>query len=409
MKKLLIGLLALGLVFSFSVPVMASDFSVSGAYRIRGWLDSNSPLTKDNPVSEAYYDQRLRIQPMFQVVDGLKVTCRFDALDGTWGGDLRGPKADVDGGSGDGAINLDANVQFDKAFVTFMTAYGQVEAGFKSTNVWGTGFGNIESFVGEIDFQTKLSEDVGVLFRAEKDVEGDIGFDSADKDQDAYIAAAVYNKDGIEAGMLYKYVRNAGTDTGNFEGTPVVDHYLQTVHILSPYVKATLGPAYVEGQIYYGTGEIEMDDFAKTMLAQEDKDLQHLMLYVMAKGDVGPGYVGGMFAYSEGDDKADNDIKGSIFKGSDWNPCHILFNDTEPSSVGTYGATSGNFQNVYLFQVFAGMSPMEKLALKASFTYAYADENQDYVDDIPWASAISSPAISTRLTTRTTRSTTPIC
>jgi hypothetical protein len=102
----------------------------------------------------------------------------------------------------------------------------------------------------------------------------------------------------------------------------------------------------------------------------------------MAKGDVGPGYVGGMFAWSQGDDDpGDTDAKGAIFNGSDWNPCLILFNDTEPSSLGWYGTTGAQLQNAYLFQVFGGMTPMEKLSVMASLSYAYADEQLNYVDD----------------------------
>jgi hypothetical protein len=353
MKKLLIGLLALGLVFSFSVPVMASDFSVSGAYRIRGYLDSNSPLAKDGTSSDAYYDQRFRVQPKFTVVEGLSATIRFDCLEGVWGDDLRSPEV----GYG-GSFNVDANVQFDKAYVTFMTAYGQVEAGFKSTNVWGTDFGNTEAFVGEIDFQTKLSENLGVLFRIEKDEENDGLSDNLiqDEDQDAYIAAAVYTKDALEAGLLFKHVRDA-----------TVPDEMTTLNVLSPYVKATVGPAYVEGQIYWASGDIECD-------TADDDDLSELQIYLMAKADAGPGYVGGMFAYAQGDDDAfDNDVKG-VLSGSDWNPCLILFNDTQPTSLGTYAKTGAALHNAYLWQVFAGMSPMENLSLMASLTYAYADE-----------------------------------
>jgi hypothetical protein len=374
MKKLLIGLLALGLVFSFSVPVMASDLSVSGSYRIRGWLDSNSPLYKDDAASDAYYDQRMRIQPVFTVVEGLKVTVRFDCLEGVWGDDLRSVVPEVYvpgyGGYADVSNNTDANVQFDKAYVTFMTNYGQVEAGFKSTNVWGTDFGNTEDFVGEIDFQTKLNENLGFLFRVEKDVEQDAFYNNTiqDEDKDAYIAAAVYKMEGMEGGLLWKYVRDVTTSIAT-----------QNVHVLSPYVKATVGPAYVEGQIYWATGDVEYDDF----LGWKDDDLSELQIYLMAKADVGPGYVGAMFAYAEGDDDpADDDIKG-ILSGSDWNPCLILFNDTQPTTVGRYsGATTGAaLDNAYLWQVFGGMSPMENLSLMASFTYAYADEKLDNVDD----------------------------
>jgi hypothetical protein len=403
MKKLLIGLLALGLVFSFSVPVMASDFSVSGSYRVRGWLDTNSPLYEDDAAKDAYYDQRLRVQPEFQVVEGLKVTCRFDALEKVWGNtaytkahgtavfndpagellppgsyEIGSPIAISDYVPGSKASiefygnvpNTNESITFNKAYVTFMTNYGEVMAGINSTNLWGTDFGNTEEFVGEIDFKTKLSENLAVLFRVEKDVEADGLSDNTieDQDKDAYIAAAVYKMEGMEGGLLWKYVRDVTTSIAT-----------QNVHVLSPYVKATVGPAYVEGQIYWATGDVEYDDF----LGWKDDDLSELQIYLMAKADVGPGYVGAMFAYAEGDDDpADDDIKG-ILSGSDWNPCLILFNDTQPTTVGRYsGATTGTaLDNAYLWQVFGGMSPMENLSLMASFTYAYADEKLDNVDD----------------------------
>ena len=59
----------------------------------------------------------------------------------------------------------------------------------------------------------------------------------------------------------------------------------------------------------------------------------------------------------------------------------ILFNDTEPTLVGTHATTGPALDNAYLWQVFAGMSPMENLAVKAVFSYAYADEKLDKVDD----------------------------
>jgi len=38
MKKLLVILFALGLVFSFTAPVMATDVSFDGTYRVRGFM-----------------------------------------------------------------------------------------------------------------------------------------------------------------------------------------------------------------------------------------------------------------------------------------------------------------------------------------------------------------------------------
>ena len=359
MKKLLVVLFALGLVFSFSAPLMATDISVNGTFRVRGWLDSNSALMPDEATQSAYYDQRLRVKTVFKVADGLQVVARFDALDGIWGRpDLM--RSD--------ATTSQDNLQFDMAYMQFTTGIGRIQAGWMSDGVWGTGFGDCEVFTGKITFLTKV-DNVYLYLNTTKRSEQDRGNQFSDYDADGYVAAAWYNCEGINAGLLYKYWRDADNPGAT----------LTTLNILIPYIKATFGDLYVEGEIIWIGGEVENAAGAHVV------DLEGLAAYFKVKMNLGPGYVGGLMAYAKGNDPADPTTNGGVAgSGCDWQPCLILFNDgTCPGQVGRFaGATTGNvMNNGYLYQVFGGMS-MDNLSVKASLSHAVADEAQGYVDDV---------------------------
>jgi len=367
MKKLLVILFALGLVFAFTAPVMATDASFTGEYRIRGWYDSNSPLLKDDTTSSAFYDQRFRLQGVFQVAEGLSVTVRGDVLDGTWGtAAMRGATV---------AENTN-NVQFDYAYATFMTALGQVKAGYMADGAWGTTFGDSWATRGTIQFQTKLGEDIAFLLKTTKDVEGDKEFTNSDLDDDGYVAALVYLGEGINGGLLYKYYKYS-----NYAAD--LNYNSVTAHALIPYVKATFGDLYVEAEATWASGEAK--DSPSKLLGQLDTDLEGLSYYMMAKYNLGSAYVGGLFAFVQGDDPTtpwtNENVRGKINSGNDWDPMLILFQDNYPLSVGTDATTDSNMDNGTIYQVFAGMD-IDKLSLKAALAYAKADEKPTgFADD----------------------------
>jgi hypothetical protein len=446
MKKLLIGLLALGMVFGFSMPAAAVDVSVTGSYYIIGYYADNwslnenavgeyydlnqivagfdygdgtfapgslSPTVVNEGASSAFFAQRLRVQPVFQVAEGLKLTCRFDALEKYWGKtryDNRSLAIEAEGAFTDSYMDFDAsgsfpfensgyygsvddetyysvaanaytpipkneeNISFERVFVTFMTPYGQVEAGIKPTNAWGLAWGNSETNVGEIDFLTKVSDKVSVLLRVEKDVEGDMGTRYADADQDGYIVAGVFADEGIQAGMLYKYVRNATNRP--------TKNYKALTHVLSPYVKTTVGPATVAAQLYYYTGKAVKFDEG---IPASDVDVRGLSFYLEAQADVGPAYVGAAFGYAQGDDPGTTDKnEGAATGGVDFSPLLILYNDLTVKWMGDMGdavETGDTLSNAFYYQIFAGMSPVEKLDLYATYALVKADEVAPGVDD----------------------------
>jgi len=393
MKKLLVILFALGLVFSFTAPVMATDVSVDGSFRVRGWYDSNSAL-EEGSVSNAYYDQRFRLQTVFQVAEGLKVTTRFDALDGVWGTGINDGSAD----SNDPASNdSDDNFEFDRAYMTFVTGIGQVEAGYMSDGTWGTGFGNLEGPVGKISFTTKVG-DVILNVHTVKNAEIDNGTTYSDRDEDSYRAFAIYAKDDIQAGLIWIYERQANDPNGvntALLATPLAwgfePQVQATANILEPYFKATIGDLYIEGEAGWLDGTLDISKCSaaeRTFLATfaglpNDVDLEGLRVYLKAKYNIGSSYVGGLFAFVQGDDPNTAAVENmNMDSGGDWDPMLILFNDNCPTTLGTgVAATGTSMTNGSIYQVFAGTA-IDKLALKASLSMAKADEKPTgFADD----------------------------
>jgi len=397
MKKLLVVFFALSLVLAFSMPATATDVELSGSYYVRGWYDANSALDADSTTANASYQQRLRIGAIFKVARGLKLTTRMDALELTWGADPRMATQNTATGylgTKAGYNNERTTWDVEVSRLDFATKYGLISVGLWDTNEWGLTFGNNSFTVGSIMLLKPVGK-VLLLAKIEKAIENDAkAFGTganpySDLDQDNYVAAAIYRTPTLTAGLLYKYVRNA-TPRDAIAG---FDGLLVTLDILSPYVQYKAGDFYVEAQMYWLDGEYETETglFGPPITA---KDVEGLTWYVMGKYKIDTFTVGGLVAFAQGDDPNTNDTEGFALSGGwDWNPCLILWNDDFNykangvlGHVAAVGATAdagtdGEMRNAFIYQVFVEAAPMDKLALKASFSYAKADEKPAlYVD-----------------------------
>jgi hypothetical protein len=86
MKKFLVVLLSLGLIVAFSATASAADVKFGGGYYVAGHYQNNPSLASgDAAYSHAFFYQRLRLQPVFQIAEGLTLTARMDALEKQWG------------------------------------------------------------------------------------------------------------------------------------------------------------------------------------------------------------------------------------------------------------------------------------------------------------------------------------
>jgi hypothetical protein len=349
---------------------------VGGSYYLVGVYNDN-PTVSPTGYSRAYFFQQVRLQPVFQIAEGLTFTARMDALEKKWGntnwmrgastiGDERTSSRPSLGVSGSLAQE---NIEFERAYVTFMTGIGQFEAGYRAANAWGTTFGDSGTTLPGIAFATKLGP-IQLAAMYEKVFEADgvvlptaagrAGF--VDADYDTYALAAVYKDKAIEAGLLYKYYVNKANRTS------VAAARSAKTNNVSPYMKATFGPVYVEAEASYWFGKAAEYD---TGVVATDVDLKGWNAYLHAKMNLGPAYVGAQIGFASGDDGSDA-TKSKAHPGgggSSWNPALILMNDDINTWQGGVQYTNSK-TNMNLYNIYAGFNPMPKLNIQAALTYA---------------------------------------
>jgi hypothetical protein len=393
MKKLLVVLLSLGLIVAFAATASAQPtVKFGGSYYVVGVYDNNAELL-DSAVrhSRAYFFQRLRLQPEFKIAEGLTLTARIDALEKQWGNSnwRRGVAAGDDSTSSraqtaTNAQRIQENIEFERSYVTFMTGIGQFQVGYQSTTSWGTVFGDSEGTNGaRILYGTKLGP-VQLLAIYEKVYEADhqtqvvANQGKVDADNDNYALAAIYNAKGIEGGLLYRhfvYKAGFGAATGrNGNGASVFN-------MVSPYMKATFGPVFVEAELSYWFGKLRKLEDGNAL--SRDVDMDSWSAYLHAKANIGPAYVGGLYGFASGDDGAD----AAKFKtnptggGTSWSPALMLMNDDYNTWAGNpYNAAyAGNSRNsgktnMVLYKVYGGFNPTPKLNVEAGLIYATVDK-----------------------------------
>lgn len=358
MKKLLVIGIALFLAVMIAVPAMALDTKFSGAYRVRGFHNTNQQLN-DNDASDSWMDMRFRLRTDFIVSDNLTVSTRFDALDNKRYGD-----ADLGGRDRD-------NIDFDRAWMTIKSDYGTFMAGRMQGGTWGTEFNNTDTERDRVRWHDSFG-DLTLYAIYEKNSEGDEGPDVSDQDFDIYYLGAAYKMENISAGLLYGYVNDK-------RGIVYSDKY----HLFIPYVMGQFGPFGFQGEMRFnGFGERD-NDFAK------DQDIEQLALnlegtYSMDMFQFELGYV-----YVRGESQKDNKRKayaGGI--GDDWQKVWILTNSEDDGIAENLGglgnlSQTGGLLNPYGAQIYYGgvtIMPMEKLDVKFLIAYAEADKTESGID-----------------------------
>ena len=382
MKKFLVVLLSLGLLVAFGATASAADVTFGGSYYVVGVYNDNANLTaSDAGNSRAFFYQRLRLMPVFKIAEGLTLTTRFDVMEKQWGQTNWKSTAAVDGDNTNsrrnpgGTQKAQENIEWERGYVTFKTAIGQFDVGYQIAAAWGTVFADNEDTKPRIKFATQAGP-LTLLAIFEKRFEADASlvpgyYGKADADSDNYYLAAVYAFKGGNAGLLYGYIFN---NTTRLAATP---NRMQ-LHLLAPYVKATFGPVYVEGEVNYWFGkQVAYDNVA----GATDQKRDGWSAYALAKVNMGPAYFGGQVGWSAGWDGTGNTMKTGGGGGSDWNPALILMNDelatwsgtSSGTQIGANASNSGK-ANMLLWNVFGGFNPSPTMNLEMAFTSAAADK-----------------------------------
>ncbi|MEI7671970.1 MAG: hypothetical protein WCK00_07645 [Deltaproteobacteria bacterium] len=401
MKKFLVVLLSLGLIVAFGMTASAADVKFSGQYYLTGQYENNRTLSgADSVPSLANMWQRTRIQTAFGIADGLTFTTRFDALERQWGNISNSSTSNLDRSNSRtaGTVStvtvpgatagtytststvtagaLQENIEFEQAYVGFKTAIGMFNVGYQAAGEWGTGFGDEPNSRPRL----KLDSPIGpVIITAifEKQLESAASLFRSDADGDKYMLAATYQFKGGAAGLLYVNTNMANTRPGT-------TGYRTTLHTLDPYIKATFGPVYLEGELIYTTGKWAAFDNGTTVTGP-DVSAGGLGAYGLVKASFGPGYFGASAGYSSGNDYSNADKNGIGPKSStSWSP-GIIFGDAN-YRTWNQGANGGNIgnangvqydmlakQNLLAYNVFGGYNPTPKLNIDMQFWMLQAD------------------------------------
>lgn len=427
MKKLLVVLLSLGLVAAFGVTAYAADVKFGGSYYVVGVYEDNPSLAED-AYSHAFFYQRVRLEPVFKIAEGLTFTARMDALEKQWGNNTWRGDTNIAGipGADDltssrrnpgGTQKIQENFEFERAYVTFMTGIGMFQVGYQNVDDWGTDFGNYSNSRPRIAYVTKFGDFI-LAATYEKVYENDTYAGTganpilADSDKDTYALSGIYRGKDLEAGLLYKHYPYS-----NYRRYGIK----QLMNQLSPYVKATFGPVYIEGEATYWFGKFAKFEEPNVLYpaGTPDIDLEGWSAYLKGKVNVGPAYVGALFSYASGNDLSDKTKFTTALTGggTNFSPALILLNDSLSTWAGGHAAANpGNYTsilgasqygtiynpvtsskyNTVIFNAFAGYNATPKLNFEAAFTYARVDKPAISMN---WVSGKVTEAVSDKLGT----------
>jgi hypothetical protein len=379
MKKLLVILLSLGLIMVFSMTAWAVDVKFGGSYYVVGVYENNLSLG-ENGYSSAYFFTRTRLQPVFLIAEGLTLTIRADMLEKQWGNtNWKGGTDDQTATRGNSTNvpkrGIQESLEVERAYVNFMTGLGQFQIGYQNVDDWGTKFGDYSYTRPRINYSTKLGPlTLNAIYEKlfENDTAGTTPNHDVDLDNDTYALSGIYKGKGLEAGLLFKYYAY------NSNRTATAPHKRQYSQV-SPYVMATFGPIYLEGEATYWFGKYAQYELPGT----EDVKINAQSLYLKGQYNIGPAYAGALFAYSSGNDLSDPTKYTTAPTGGGavgWNPALILMNDWlntwggGGSSASNPAVVSNKKQNMLIYNAFVGINPTPRLNLEAILTYAMVDK-----------------------------------
>ncbi|MFH1155906.1 MAG: hypothetical protein V1793_19015 [Pseudomonadota bacterium] len=354
MKRVLLFAAVLCLLSGMVLPVHALEVEFKGEFYVEGLINSNEGMLEKDLTSD-YRQMRLRMSTDFNVTDSLSLTTRFDALETVWG-------------TTDSAVaskSDQANIDFDRAYLTYKSSIGMFQVGRMLGGCWGTDFADDEIDADRIKWVAPLDMAGGKLYLLainEKFSEYDKGTALSDEDNDKYYLGGVFKTQTYSAGLLsafYNYntaqdlgqafavkafndvyakdlANNpgnslatyiggyaAGLSTGGYNpalGLPAAmggakDDPMNVLFtrgstmsarlfLLSPYFAGKFGDFGISAELDYVWGAVEYEK--KTLGKNPDRDVKALTYNVEGTYDMGPFTFQAGYAFASGDADYEN-------------------------------------------------------------------------------------------------------
>jgi hypothetical protein len=318
---------------------------------------------------------------------------------------------------------IQENIEFELANVEFNVPFGRIWAGYLNEGLGlGTMFLNHPYTYPGIKFftaQGPLSVVAEVRKIREWRNRNNYGTGLSmnniknDSDSDAYMVAGIYKTKFGEVGLQYelwrdsraKSAQGSAVVTGLTDGTALVpvgnQGWVTMISTINPWIKGKFGIAYVEAEGYYRFGKLrKYETFTAGNAQESDVDVSAWGGYIKAQADLKPFFVGAQFIYMSGDEMQSKDkVTGSIAQAYGdnyvtpsgtlvlWNFDYLDAMGPMYGNVplgggagGTNPRTNSSWQNqrymdnVWFYQIYAGMNITPKLNVTAKLAYATADK-----------------------------------
>jgi|GEM_PF-1309934 len=421
MKKYLFTAITFFSVLACAMPTWGLDVDFSGSYRVRGFTNSNVILDGSpgkDVATASYWDMRFRLKTDFTVTENLSVTTRFDALNKNWG-TSDNPSDTLTAGQPSEKNNID----WDVAYMTIKTPVGGILAGRFNGAPWGTPFGDSNTFDDQIVYVLPIGNfTFAALARKMSEDDGDNnpnsgaplhylnGWTVSDADNDRYYITGSYKTENFKTGLLCTYYNmknfvDAGsskTTALGLSGAPVE----AGVYVFDPYFIGKFGDFGLQGEWFYGFGEIDYPAIGGAVYADgtpvpnipenflsptgESRDIKVWAFDMMGTYDLGPFVFEGGYAVASGavlgaDNGSEYNGFGFVEQSDEWGKAFLIngywdgFNEIDNlggPGLGSTGKRLGRSAAAGFNEWYLGLTykPLDNLDFVFRYINAKADK-----------------------------------
>jgi len=362
MKKLLMGLLAVGLVIAMAVPASAFDSEFGGYWRTRAYMQSDFAGNDSGAQDLKQVDTRTRLYYTAVFSPDFKFVNKFE-FNNTWGDTVGG---DI-GTDGMGIFRIkNSYANFNLGSVNFLIGL--------QGRTFHRGFMFDDDFAGAV--VTFNGPGFSIPFTWVKAYEGGMGKDQNDYDVDYYVVNPTFSFAGgsVTPSLAYMYSKDASNWASmKIEGTKIFESKIYIVG-LDADLKFGAGS-------FWFTGMYEGGDVAVTA-AGESVDLKAYLLALGGSFNAGPMDIHGQVFYATGDDNtSDNYEAFYIPRGRSYYWAEIMGYGIFDNQVSA-NSCADQISNIMAANIGVGFKVSDKVKLTADLWYAKLAENNAAGDDV---------------------------
>ncbi|HPI92438.1 MAG TPA: hypothetical protein PK350_04840 [Deltaproteobacteria bacterium] len=354
MRKCLMYLVALALVFTFAVPAFAFENIFGGYWRTRAYMDKNftgEDQTEAKDVTQV--DTRTRLYYTAKFSDNFKFVNKFE-MDTVWGGPS-------DSYGDIGADGIKVEVKNSYADLTFDKTNAKI--GVQGATIC-RGFIFDDDFAGAV-VAYKASDTLTLPFIWVKAYEGGYGKDANDKDVDYYAIYPIINLGAATVKPLFMWTTSS--DVSAYKNDTALEKW--DVFFLGADVDAKVGPASV-----WFTGIYEFGTIGGAT-GYDDTDVAAYLFGLGGSTDIDKLNIHGRAFYASGQDADEEDMTAFyVPAGQSYYWAEIMGYGIFDNQVSN-AACADKISNTMALSIGASYKATDTLTLNADLWFAQLAED----------------------------------